>query len=93
MYLFCFAYLGGSVILIDVLHVAVWNNQLLELANLYKDAHRDVCEARLRLEKTRDPRIRLLLSHAAIFETYMDVDRYKARLLGFAWDYGTARAL
>ncbi len=93
MYVLCFAYLGGSIIIIDMLHIAVWNSQLLDLANLYKDAFRDMCEAGLRLEEIGDPRIRFLSRHAAIFGTYADVDRYKARLFGFAWDYGTLRAL
>ncbi|KAI9006859.1 hypothetical protein DFJ74DRAFT_689615 [Hyaloraphidium curvatum] len=82
--------------LFDLVATAAENRNVAELRDLYLDAVRELRTLRDRASLPPAASRQLLGAadaRAALLATFADLDRYRARLLGFVVDYGVIRTL
>ena len=86
-----------TVNLVDLINVAAANNQIAEIRSLYLDASRELHELRRRaINGSNGPDMTLIKAmdvDAEVLGSYLDVDRYRFRLLGLVVTFGMLRTL
>ncbi|KAI9034287.1 hypothetical protein DFJ74DRAFT_648784 [Hyaloraphidium curvatum] len=84
----CFAIL---ILTIDVVNIAVSNSQITVITDLYLSARKELRTMALRSDPSRRVALQMARRHDLALESFLSVERFRGKLLGFAVDAMVAR--